>query len=194
MDYYVGRILDTVDSLDIHNNTIFVFTSDNGPDPTAPSQGSSGPWRGYYFTHMEGSLRTPFIIRWPGKIPAGTSRHEFVTALELFPTLLAAAGAKAPPGVVLDGFDMLPVLAGRQPTPRQDMFWESHGDKAARVGSWKWVESAAGSGVFDLAQDEGEQHDLSSARPEQARDLKDRFAAWRKAMDDAEPRGPFRDY
>ena len=71
MDAHVGEILDAIDDLKIRDNTIVIFTSDNGPEATWPWQGSSGPWRGYYFTHMEGSLRTPFIIRWPGKIPAG---------------------------------------------------------------------------------------------------------------------------
>src|SRR5262245_43684404 len=70
MDAHVGEILDAIDDLNIRDNTIVVFTSDNGPEATWPWQGSSGPWRGYYFTHMEGSLRVPFIIRWPGHIPA----------------------------------------------------------------------------------------------------------------------------
>jgi arylsulfatase len=65
----VGQLLDAVDQLKIRDNTIVVFTSDNGPDSTFPSQGTSGPWSGYYFTHMEGSLRTPFIIR-AGRLPA----------------------------------------------------------------------------------------------------------------------------
>jgi arylsulfatase A-like enzyme len=73
MDAHVGEILDGVDELGIRDNTIVVFTSDNGPEATWPWQGSSGPWRGYYFTHMEGSLRVPFIIRWPVRIPAGGS-------------------------------------------------------------------------------------------------------------------------
>src|SRR5437773_12045333 len=76
MDAHVGEILDAIDSLGIRENTIVVFTSDNGPEASWPWQGSSGPWRGYYFTHMEGSLRVPFIIRWPGRIPAGRMSNE----------------------------------------------------------------------------------------------------------------------
>ena len=81
MDANVGELLDAVDQLGIRDNTIFVFTSDNGPDSTFPSQGTSGPWRGYYFTHMEGSLRTPFIVRWPGHIPPGVDGASKVKAL-----------------------------------------------------------------------------------------------------------------
>ena len=86
MDFHVGQLLDAVDELGVRDNTIFVFTSDNGPDPTFPYQGTSGPWRGYYFTHMEGSSRTPFIIRWPGKIPAGRVSNEIVHEMDTFTT------------------------------------------------------------------------------------------------------------
>jgi arylsulfatase A-like enzyme len=190
MDEAIGKVLDLLDEEKLAEDTLVIFCSDNG----GGGRGRTGPLRGGKNQLFEGGLRVPFIARWPGRIPAGTSRREFITALDLFPTLLAAAGAKAPPGAVLDGFDILPILAGRQPTPRKEMFWEAHGDKAARVGTFKWVESAAGGGVFDLAHDEGEQHDLSAARPELLDELKGRFAAWRRAMDEAEPRGPFRDY
>ncbi len=70
-DAYVGRLLDSVDRLGIRDNTIFIFTSDNGPDPTVPHQSFAGPWSGSYFTGREGSLRVPFIVRWPEQIPAG---------------------------------------------------------------------------------------------------------------------------
>src|SRR5262249_45118297 len=86
IDTHVGEILDAVDELKIRDNTLFVFCSDNGPDPTAPSNGWSRPWRGYYFTHMEGSLRTPFIIRWPGRGPAGRGSHEVGHEGDTFPT------------------------------------------------------------------------------------------------------------
>ena len=82
MDAYIGQILDAIEELAVRDDTIVVFTSDNGPDPSYPYQGSSGPWRGYYFTHMEGSLRTPFIIRWPNKIPAGRVSNEIMREVD----------------------------------------------------------------------------------------------------------------
>jgi hypothetical protein len=98
------------------------------------------------------------------------------------------------PGVKLDGFDLLPVLRGEKKSPRAEMFWQRRSDKAARVGQWKWVESAKGGGLFDLSADLVETRDLSAEKTDVLARVKGRFEAWRKEMDAAEPRGPFRDY
>ena len=74
------------------------------------------------------------------------------------------------------------------------MFWEFRGEKAARVGNYKWIDSDRAKGLYDLASDPGEQHDLSAGKPDVAADIAARWTAWRKQMDAAEPRGPFRDY
>jgi hypothetical protein len=84
MDAHVGDLLAAVDSLGIRDKTIVIFTSDNGPEATWPWQGSSGPWRGYCFTHMEGSLRAPFIIRWSGHVPAGRVSNQIVHEADTF--------------------------------------------------------------------------------------------------------------
>src|SRR4029079_5275413 len=78
MDHHVGQILDAVGELGIEKNTIVFFTSDNGPEEMLPWRGWAGPWAGSYFTAMEGSLRVPFIVRWPGKVPAGRVSNESV--------------------------------------------------------------------------------------------------------------------
>lgn len=119
MDANVGHILDAIDGLGIRDNTIFVFTSDNGPDPTAPSQGSSGPWRGYYFTHMEGSLRTPFIIRWPNKIPAGRVSNEIVHEVDTYTTFAKIAGASVPEDRPIDGTDQTDFFLGKHRSNRE---------------------------------------------------------------------------
>lgn len=190
LDESVGRVLDTLDELRMAQNTIVIFLSDNG----AASVADNAPLRGKKAQMFEGGIRVPCLVRWPGVVRPGSVCDEFLTSLEILPTLLGAAGIAPPPGVVLDGFDMRPVLAGQARSPRKEMFWQRRGDRAARVGQWKWVESAAGSGLFDLATDLGEQRDLSREKPEVLGMARARFQAWKQEMDRAEPRGPLRDY
>ena len=190
MDDAIGQLLDLLDEYGIARNTIVVFLSDNG----GGTGSNNTPLRGGKSQMFEGGIRVPCIVRWPERIPAGTTCDEFLTALEVFPTLAAATGAALPKGIVYDGFDMLAVLQGKQPSPRTEMFWERRADHAARVGCWKWVESARGNGLFNLSSDLNKQQDLSAEKPDVLAMLKSRFAAWKKDMADAEPRGPFRDY
>ncbi|MFG1359979.1 arylsulfatase [Xanthobacter pseudotagetidis] len=134
-DHRLGQILDTVDRLGVRDDTIVVFTSDNGPDPTWPWQGSSGPWRGYYFTHMEGSLRVPCIIRWPGRIPEGAVTNEMVHQIDTFTTLAAFCGAKVPDDRPIDGMDLSNLLLGKSgKSPREVVF----AFVAERLEAVKW--------------------------------------------------------
>ena len=114
VDAYVGNLLDAVDELKIRDNTIFIFTSDNGPDPTVPYQSFSGPWSGSYFTGKEGSLRVPFIVRWPGRIPAGAVSNEIVHEMDLFPTLAGIASGRIPQDRIIDGVDQFDFLTGKK--------------------------------------------------------------------------------
>ena len=190
MDEAIGQILDLLAELGLEDNTIVIFLSDNGGSSSA----DNSPLRGGKSRLFEGGIRVPCIVRWPGVVSKGTVCEEFLTALEIFPTLCSAAGVQPPKGVILDGFDMTEVIAGKKKSPRKEVFWQRRGDKAARVGNFKWVESSRGSGLFDLSKDIGEQHDLSKERPEVLRMVKSRFAAWQKLMAEAEPRRPFRDF
>lgn len=188
MDEAIGALLDELKSRGLERDTLVVFHSDNG----GSGNGGNAPLRASKGTMWEGGLRVPFIAHWPGRLPAGRVCDDFLTALELLPTFAAAAEAKLP-DVPLDGFNALPVLAGEQPSPRKEMFWQRRDDVAARVGQWKWVSAAKGGGLFDLTNDVGETRDLSKERPEVLARVKARFAAWRQSMDAAEWRGPFRD-
>lgn len=190
MDEAIGEIMDTVEKAGQKDNTIFVFMSDNG----GSGNGGNAPLKGSKGTMWEGGLRVPLIVRWPKKLPAGQVTDEFLTSLELMPTLLTATGAKAPEGVKLDGFDMLPILRGEAKSTRQEMFWQRRGDKAVRFQNWKWLESAKGRGLYDLSTDLGEKTDLAKEKPEIAKMMAEKFAVWRRDMDATEPRGPFRDY
>lgn len=190
MDEVIGQVLKAIDDAGQKENTIVMFLSDNG----GSGNGGNAPLKGAKSTMWEGGLRVPFIIRWPGKVPAGKVTDALLTSLEIMPTLLSATGAVKPAGIKLDGFDMLPVLRGEQTSLRTEMFWQRRSDKAARIGNWKWIESVKAKGLYDLNSDLGETKDLSRENPDIARMLKDRFEAWQKEMDASEPRGPFRDF
>jgi arylsulfatase len=113
LDDYVGELLDVVDQEGIKENTIFIFTADNGPEAAIPHQGFAGPWRGSYFTGLEGSLRVPFIIRWSGKIPAKTVSNEIVHEMDLYSTFANIAGGKIPSDRIIDSKDMTDFFTGK---------------------------------------------------------------------------------
>jgi arylsulfatase A-like enzyme len=113
MDYNVGQMLDAVDRLGIRDNTIVIFASDNGPEFMKPWDGWAGPWRGQYFTAWEGGIRVPFVIRWPGRIPAGRISDEIVHGVDLFPTLAGIAGAAVPNDRPIDGVDQSNFFMGK---------------------------------------------------------------------------------
>ena len=120
MDAYTGELLDTIDKLGIADNTIFIFTSDNGPEMSEQWAGWAGPWRGTYFTGLEASLRVPFIIRWPGKIPTGRVSNEIVHEMDLFTTFAAIVGGKVPTDRAIDGVDQSAFFLGQQEKSKRD--------------------------------------------------------------------------
>ena len=192
MDAAIGDLLKELDRKGLTENTIVIFLSDNGGSGGA----DNSPLRGHKSQTWEGGIRVPCLVRWPGGgIPAGAVNAGFLSSLEIFPSLLKATGTPFPSGVVLDGLDWWDCLRGKTPSPRQEMFWKRRDQLGARVGDWKWVEMRdGGSGLFDLASDPGEKEDLSQKRPEDLKRVKARFDAWTAAMENAEPRGPFRDF
>ena len=190
MDAAIGRVLDLLDHYQVADNTLVIFFSDNGGGGASDNT----PLRGAKGQMFEGGLRVPCIIRWPGRVPAGKTSDAFLTSLEILPTLLKSCQVNPPQDIILDGFDLLPVLQGETPSARNTMFWQRRHDIGVRVGDWKWVNSSRGSGLFNLKTDIGEQQDLSATHPEKLKELKQHFARWKKQMNAAEPRGPFRDY
>ena len=190
MDAAIGRGLGLLDQYNIADNTLVIFFSDNGGGGASDNT----PLRGGKGQMFEGGLRVPCIIRWPGRVPAGKTSDAFLTTLEILPTLLQASDVKPPQDIIFDGFDLLPVLQGKTPSTRNAMFWQRRNDVGARVGDWKWVDSSRGSGLFNLKTDVGEKQDLSATHPGKLAELKQHIAHWKKQMDAAEPRGPFRDF
>ena len=189
MDDSIGNVLHKIEQLGQTKNTLVIFVSDNG----GGGGSDNAPLRGRKAWLFEGGVRVPGIVKFPGKIPAGKVSDAFVTGLEIFPTILAAAGVEPPDGVTLDGYNMLPTLNGEK-SPRSEMFWKNADDFAARVGKWKLVSSERGSGLFDLSEDIGERKDLAGQLPEVLSRVKGRYESWWLEMEAAEPRGPYRDY
>jgi arylsulfatase len=140
MDYNSGRILDAVSALRIQDNTIVIFSSDNGPEDTIPWRGWAGPWSGTYVTAMEGSLRVPFIIRWPGKVPAERVSNEIVHLTDLYTTLAKLGGADIPADRAVDGVDQSAFLLGKQEKSAREWFpvFQALGASGPMLYAMKW--------------------------------------------------------
>jgi len=190
MDEAIGAVLRELDRFQLTENTFVLFFSDNGG--AGPADNS--PLRGHKGQLFEGGIRVCALVRYPNRIPAGTVCDEFLSGLEVFPTFAQLADATIPPDLKLDGFDMLPVLQGQKNSPRERMFWQRQDWKAARVGTWKWIQNRGGEFLFDLATDVGETKNLIEELPTKAQELREAFQQWQAEMEAAEPRGPFRDF
>ena len=135
IDFRSGQILDAVDDLGISDNTVVIWFSDNGPEFFYPWHGTAGPWRGSYFTAWEGSLRAPFLMRWPGKVPAGTTTNEIVHVVDMLPTLGRVAGFEPPSDRIVDGVDQLDLFLGKQERSNREGFIVYNNDD---VYGYKW--------------------------------------------------------
>ena len=175
LDDAVGRLLSHLRTSGRDKDTLVVFFSDNGGSGRkrflAYNAAVNAPLRGDKGQTLEGGIRVPFFVSWPGKLPAGRTYDQPVIALDVLPTARATAGVGA--GADLDGVNLLPHLAGDAPAPPHDaLFWRFGPQKAVRRGSWKLVdwrdfETKKDSGwqLYDLAADVGESHDLAAAHP-----------------------------
>lgn len=194
LDRQVGRLMAELKARGLDENTLVIFTSDNGPLPTFDGE-RSAPYRGHKLSLYEGGLRVPFIVRWPGRVPAGRVDDGSVfTALDIFPTLCALAGAARPPARELEGVDVSAAWCGGTAPKRDALFWEyGRNDEffkfgpdrspnlAVRRGDWKLLVAADGEQVelYDLATDRGETRNLAAEHPELTRELSHLVGDWR---------------
>lgn len=190
MDDAIGDILSCLEEHGVADRTIVIFMSDNGGSGIA----DNSPLRGHKAQMWEGGIRVPCIVRMPNQLPKNTVCDQLLTSLEVFPTLLKACDVAPPNDVVLDGFDMRETLCGQSKSSRTEMFWKRRGEKAARVGDWKWIETAKGESLFKLSNDISESNDLAGKYPQKLAQLRARFSTWMAQMEATEPRGPFRDF
>ena len=135
IDARTGQILDAIDDLGVRENTIVLWLSDNGPEEIEEHQGTAGYWRGNYFTALEGSMRVPALIRWPGKIPAGVKTNEIIHMVDVLPTLSSVAGYQVPDDRIIDGIDQMNFLLGKQDKSDREGFPIFNGDE---LFAYKW--------------------------------------------------------
>jgi len=170
LDQAVGDILDTIDELGITDNTIVIFTSDNGGTDMTRIAAHNVPFRGWKGTFFEGGIVTPTVLRWPDKVPAGIRYDLAVTQFDLFATLGAAAGLQLPNDRPMDGVDLLPFVtdAGTGKDPHEVLIWRSGDYRAIRMGRYKLqiARQPQKTWLFDLETDAGEQNNLADQRPD----------------------------
>jgi arylsulfatase A-like enzyme len=192
IDWSVGQVLSTLEELGIGENTLVIFTSDNGPWHNLPDRmlqrgnerwhtGSKGLLRGSKGTTYEGGFRVPCIMRWPSMIPAGQVSSEMASTIDFFPTISKAVGVNIPEGYVLDGYDLTPFLMGTSPSPRIEFIY-SQGTwfEALREGSWKYRNGQRSDEeeLYHLDRDPSEMYNVIERYPETAQRLKEKLRAY----------------
>ncbi len=192
MDQAVGKVLAKLDDLRLAENTVVIFTSDNGGLSTSEgSPTSNEPLRAGKGWLYEGGIREPLLIRWPKVVKAGREINTPVSSPDFFPTLLAASGAKPQPNQTLDGVNLLLLLEGKS-LPERPLFWHypHYGNQgsapgaAIRRGDWKLIKWAEGDRVelFNLANDLSEKTNLAADQPQRVAQLREELRAWQKEV------------
>jgi arylsulfatase A-like enzyme len=203
MDDAIGAVLDQLQASGIEDDTLVFFISDNG-GPTLHRYGynasDNSPLRGSKGTTLEGGIRVPFLISWPGTLKPGGLFDAPVISLDIAATALAAAGVSKQPHINLDGVNLIPYLQGEvESSPHKQLFWRSWGQMAIRQGDWKLVRYVAKMDegelkrgeprdimtpyrLYNLRRDVGEQQDLAAAEPERVADMLKAWRAWNTQM------------
>jgi arylsulfatase A-like enzyme len=180
LDTGIGKLLAELDRLNLTKDTLVIFFSDNGGERLS----DNGPLFHGKYTLWEGGIRVPGIVRYPGVIPAATTSSQPVITMDFTATILAAAGVNIPKGVILDGEDVLPVLAAKKPAHERTFVWrvqrpgEEVGQKAMRRGKWKYIIDREVELLFDLDADPGERRTLAFQHPEKVKELRGAVAEW----------------
>lgn len=183
LDRSVGRVMAALEAQGIADNTIVIFSSDNGGPGYIGLPELNKPYRGWKLTFFEGGIRVPFMVSWPQAIAPGQRFDAPVSHLDLMPTLAAAAGAAAPSDRIIDGANLLPYLTGAPPQgrPHETLFWQDGYYLAVRQGDWKLQTSTRPNKdwLYDLSTDPTEQRNLAQQRPDKVAELKALLAAHR---------------
>jgi arylsulfatase A-like enzyme len=175
LDRSVGRVMDKLEKEGLADNTLIIFSSDNGGAGYLGLPEVNSPYRGWKITLFEGGIRVPMFVKWPARIAPGTLIETPVAHIDVMPTLAAAADAPLPQGVEIDGRNMLPAATGGGGLERPDdaIFWSSGFYKVVRAGDWKLQvnERQKKTWLFNLAEDPTEQINLVDSHPEKRAEL-----------------------
>lgn len=179
MDDNVGRILAKLAELGMDQDTVVVFTSDNGGERFS----HNWPFTGIKTELLEGGTRVPFLVRWPGLAAPGTENDSPVLSMDILPTFLAAAGGAPHPDFPSDGVDIRPAVAGQR-LPERTLFWRffNKDQKAARRGRYKYLSINDNEYLFDVIADPRERGNLAKRMPEKFAEMKNAFIEWNKDM------------
>lgn len=186
MDLQVGRVMRALEETRLANDTIVIFTSDNGGERFS----DTWPFTGKKTDLLEGGLRIPAILRWPGRVKAGRATDQVTVSMDWLPTLLEAAAAKVDEHYPSDGWSVLKTVAeGAQPVPRK-LFWRYrwNGQRAVRDGDMKWLKIRENQFLFNVAEDPLERANLKEREPETFRRLAGEWDAWNATMLPEEPK------
>jgi len=191
LDDAVGDILKAVEASGEADNTIIYFMSDNGCAAYLPGLCSCEPLRGGKLTHYEGGTRVPFMMRWPAQVKPGTIYRNPVSTMDIFPTVLTAAGGKLAADRVYDGVDIVPYLTGKNPgQPHDILAWRRQPLVSIRKGDWKLWKSVDGGEygtytlLFNLKDDPNESKNLAAENPAKVKELEAAIAQWSKDLQD----------
>lgn len=192
VDRSVGRIMDKLEEEGLADNTIIVFSSDNGAAGYIGIPEVNAPYRGWKITLFEGGIRVPLFMKWPAAIQPGTVVDEPVAHVDMMPTLAAVAGAPLPTGVEIDGQNILPLATGKGEfaRPGDAIFWSSGYYRVVRAGGWKLQVNGRQnkSWLFDLNNDPTEQTNLAASEPEKLAELQALIDAhWKDAREPLYP-------
>ena len=175
LDRSVGRINAALEEAGLADNTLVIFTNDNGGPGYIGLPNINKPFRGWKISQFEGGIRVPLMMKWPAKIGAGTVAEEPVAHIDVMPTLTAAAGADQPQDVIIDGKNLLPLATGNgeESWSRDTLFWQSGHYRVVRHKDWKLQVTARPDKqwLFNLADDPNEQHNLAESEPHKVSEL-----------------------
>ena len=186
LDANIGRVLQALDINGLARDTIVIFTSDNGGERFS----LTWPFSGMKSELLEGGLRIPAIVRWPGRVPAGAVSEQVMISMDWMPTLLAAAGTAPDPAYPPDGENLLPIVAGgAAPHPRK-LYWrfKAGQQRALREGDWKYLKIAGNEFLFDVVKDPRERANLKDRYKDVFERLKNDWAIWNDTMLAERPR------